>query len=370
MARGRPATPLGTHGAISKPRVLANGKVEVETYLRLLNGKTVRVRARGNSAAAAKRNLESRCQQRLQGDDVTDLTATSPFQRLLDTWLIRHDVSDRTREIYAQSVKLHVGPVLGFVRLNELNTPRIQVFFDSLTPGTAKTCRAVVGSAVSLAVRWGLMTHNPVRDTQLPRREKREVITLTDAQMDAYREQLISWCGGNEAGPKRGEGLLEIMDVVRGTGARIGEVLALRWSDVNLGTKTLTIGGTTDEKGGRKDHPKTEKSRRTIRLAPIAVEALQRQADKGLREHLGEAVFPTRTGTYRTVRNTETSLRKARGVLTIQPHDFRRTVATRIEKRYGLLASSRHLGHASTTITERSYLAAPEVIDDYTDALR
>lgn len=369
MSRGRPATPLGTHGVVSKPRVLDSGKVQVSTYLRLFNGKTVKVRATGASAAAARRALGARCQQRLQGDDVTDLTTTSPLRRLLETWLPRHDVGERSRELYKQNIRLHVTPALGEVRLNELSTPRVQVFLDSLTPGTARSCRAILGSAVSLAVRWGLMVHNPVRDTQLPKTERREVVTLTNQEMDDYREQLVSWCGGNEAGPKRGEGLVEIMDVVRGTGARIGEVLALRWSDVDLEQGVITIAGTTDEKGGRKDHPKTERSRRTIRIAPIALQALQRQQDKGFREILGEPVFPTRNGTYRTVRNTETRLRKARGTLSVQPHDFRRTVATRIEERYGVLAASRHLGHASTAITERAYLAAPEIIDDYTDAL-
>lgn len=212
------------------------------------------------------------------------------------------------------------------------------------------------------------MTINPVRDTALPRAKKSEVRTLTNDEMETYRARLVEWCGGNRRGPRRGEGLVEIMDVVRGSGMRIGEVLALRWQDVDLEEGTATVAGTTDEKGGRSDFPKTEKSRRTIPLASSAIEALRRQRMKPYFEVLGEPVFPTRGGGYRTVNNTETRLRAARGDLDIRPHDFRKTVATRIEKKYGLLAASRYLGHASTAVTEQAYLGRPAVVENYTDA--
>lgn len=368
MARGRPATPLGTHGEVSAPKRLPNGKMQVSTYLRLLNGRTVRVRGSGSSAAAAKRRLEENCQQRLQGDDTTELTTTSPLNKLLDVWLPRHDVSARSKEIYEKVINLHIGPNLGSVRLNELTTPRIQVFLEGLTPGTARTARAALGSAAGFAVRWGVMSANPVRETKLPKREKKEVLALTDEQMDEYRNRLVAWCGGNADGPKRGEGLVEIMDVVRGSGARFGEVLGLRWSDVDFKERTISITGTTDERGGRKDKPKTDSSRRVIPVAKIALDALERQFAKPYREQLGEPVFPTRAGTYRTVSNTETRLRQARGDLKIVPHDFRKTVSTRIEEKYGVMAASRYLGHSSTTVTEQAYLAAPAVIPDYTAA--
>lgn len=174
--------------------------------------------------------------------------------------------------------------------------------------------------------------------------------------------------GGMRTVPSGGEGLVEIMDVVRGSGARFGEVLGLRWSDVDFKERTISITGTTDERGGRKDKPKTDSSRRVIPVAKIALDALERQFAKPYREQLGEPVFPTRAGTYRTVSNTETRLRQARGDLKIVPHDFRKTVSTRIEEKYGVMAASRYLGHSSTTVTEQAYLAAPAVIPDYTAA--
>lgn len=368
MARGRPATPLGTHGDVSEPVQLPSGRWQVSTYLRLHSGKTVKVKASGKSETAATRALEQRCAERLAGEDAITLTTTSTLSALLAEWLPRHDVTDRSRTIYEKAIDKHINPKIGKLRLNELTTPALQAFLEGLTVGTARTSRAVLGSAVSFANRWGLMTNNPVRETKLPKRQRQEVNALTDAEMDAYRKAVEEWCETGTRGPKRGEGLLEIIDVLRGSGLRIGEALALRWQDVDLKAGTVTVRGTTDEKGGRKDLPKTSSSRRTIPVAAVALDALKRQAGKEHSTYGLEPVFPTRNGTYRTGVNVQSRLRDARGPLTIQPHDFRKTVATRIEAEFGMLAASRYLGHASTAVTEQAYLAAPAVVPDYTRA--
>jgi len=366
MARGRPATPLGTHGEISEPEKLGEKKYRVSTYLRLYSGKTVRVRATGTSPTAAKRALEARCAERLQGDEAKDLTFTSPLSKLMDEWLQQHDVSESSRNTYQKCIDLHISPNIGALRLNELTTPRVQTFLESLTPGTAKTARAALGSAVSMAVRWGVMTRNPVRDTKLKKARRTEVRALTDEQIIAYRTAVEQWCGSNANGTKRGESLLEIVDVLRGSGMRIGEVLGLRWQDVDLDAGTVAVTGKVNNKGGRDEWPKTDSSRRIIPVKSCAVEALQRQWEKDYRPFMGDVVFPTRNGTYLTVQNVEGNLRSARGDLKIVPHDFRKTVATKIEQTHGMLAASRYLGHSSTKVTEQAYLAKPRQLPDYT----
>ena len=368
MARGRPRTPLGAHGKTTTKPNPAGGYTSY-TLLRLHNGTTVQVQGSGKSKSASIRQLETNCAARLGATDTDNLTTTSPLSKLLEEWQPRHEASESSKVTYKRCIDLHINPALGEVGLNELTTQRLQGFLESCTPGTARTARAVLGSAVSMAARWGVMNANPVQATRLPKRKRDEVRALTDEEMDACRQRLVEWCGGNGMGPARGEGLVEIMDVVRGTGMRIGEVLALRWCDVDLDAKTITVTGTVDGKGGRKNRPKTPTSRRTIVAAPIALDALRRQWDKPLREYAGDPVFPTRTGRYRTVNNVEARLREARGDMDITPHDFRKTVATRIEQEHGSLAASRHLGHSSTVVTEQAYLARPAVVPDYTSAL-
>ena len=368
MARGRPATPPGTHGEISEPRKLGEKKFQVSTRLRLLNGQTVRVRATGRSATAARTALEKRCSERLQGNDSDELRSASKVSTLMDIWLAQHDVTESSKTTYRKCVDMHISPNIGELRLNELTTQRVQTFLESLTPGTAKTARAALGSACGMAVRWGVVARNPVRDTKLKKTSRKEVRALSDGEISQYRSAIEKWCGGNSSGTKRGESLVEIVDVLRGSGMRIGEVLALRWQDIDFENGTVTVAGTVDNKGGRNSHPKTEKSRRTIPVKQCALQALKDQWGKEYRPFMGEVVFPTRNGTYRTVPNVSGDLKKARGDLDIHAHDFRKTVATRIEESHGVMAASRYLGHASTKVTEQSYLARPSVVADYTEA--
>lgn len=364
MPRGRPATPLGSHGEI-RFYELPTGKVRARTLLRLHNGKTVNVEATATSKTAAKRSIEQRCSERLGVGESTTISATSKLAQLLDAWHEQHEAKERSKEVYKSAIDKHIKPALGDVRLNELSTQRLQFFLDSLTKGNVRTCNAVLSSAMSLAVRWDVMPSNPMRETKRRKAEKKPVRALTDAQINEYRQSVEAWIKDAPAGYKRGDGLLEIIDVLCGSGMRIGEVLALRWEDINLEKGLVHLCGTVDNKGGRSDTPKTDSSRRTIHVASVAVDALKRQYSKEHTAHLPMA-FPSTRGNYRTVVNVERQLRDGRGELKIVPHDFRKTVATRIEDQFGTLAASRHLGHANTTVTESSYLASPEIQPDLT----
>lgn len=367
MARGRPVAPLGEWGSVAYA-TLPSGAIQARTRLRLMSGKMARVSATGKDENAALKELVKRCGQRLNTEDHSVLSTTSKVSSLMDAWIEQHDVTESSINTYTKCLDLHIKPQIGELRIGELSTQRLQQFLDSLTPGTAKTARAALSSACGLAIRWGIMPNNPVSFTKLKKKKKSEVNALTEQQIEEYRTAIKEWCGSNHVGTKRGDGLLEIVDVLIGSGMRIGEVLGLRWQDVNFDDGTISITGQDDGNGGRKEFPKTESSRRTIRVKRIALDALRRRWESPGREYFGEIVFPTRNGTYRTGNNTQTRLREARGDLKIVPHDFRKTVATRIEEEYGLLAASRHLGHASTKVTEQAYLARPKVIPDYTSA--
>lgn len=370
MTRGRPATPLGTLGEINVKQ-LPNGKYQADARYRTTSGKTTRIRARGTSKTAATRNLKEKARDADATTSFQQLTNTSTLTALLNHWLPRHQVAPTTQDTYTKAITKHINPTIGHARLNELTTPMLQTFLEQLTPGTAKTCRAVLSASLSQAVRWGLINHNPTTNTTPPRREKKNPDALTDEQIQAYRTAIRQWCGINEHGQRRGDGLPEMIDVLIGTGLRLGECLALRWQDVDLEAGTITVCGTIDATTGRRvERTKTTTSRRTIHAAPIALQALRDQRAKGYEQYLGEAVFPSYRGGYRTVVNVNRQLRLARPVelAWVHPHSFRSTVSTRIEQQYGLLAASRHLGHASTAVTESAYLSRPAVQPDYTSA--
>lgn len=82
-----------------------------------------------------------------------------------------------------------------------------------------------------LAVRRGALTTNPVRDTSRIRAPRREVVVLDAAQLDAVRAAIRKWQQPTpgKSGPRPTGDLADIVDLMLATGARIGEVLALRW---------------------------------------------------------------------------------------------------------------------------------------------
>lgn len=99
-----------------------------------------------------------------------------------------------------------------------------------------------------------------------------------------------------------------MLDIFLATGARIGEVLAIRWQDIDLQAEplTITISGTVVMERGRgayrQDHPKTRAGFRTMKVPPFAAQTLHRKfaAEQPNPEDM---LFPSSTGTVRSPHN-------------------------------------------------------------------
>lgn len=382
MARGRPRTVPGTHGELIFV-TLPNGKIQVDTYLRLYNGKTVRVRATSTSKTKAKQALEQRCQQRLGTPNATTLNPATELATLLDHWLNQHDVNPRSKDIYTTAINNHINPAIGALTLAEITPLTLQNFTNTLTPGVAKTCAAVLSSALKHAVRLGALPTSPWQAIRLPKNETSEIQALTNHQITTFKQAVRQWCGGNDMGPQRGYGLPELIDLLAGSGLRPGEALGLRVCDVDPENQRITVAGQTDGKGGRTETIKnrgSQFSKRTITISREANEAVKAMLQSDLVQTLqagtdtpGEVpLFPTYRGTFRTPNNVNRQLREATEKLPwrITPKSFRSTVASRIAATHGQEAARLYLGHSSVATTERYYAAPPPVIEDYiTDAV-
>ena len=127
------------------------------------------------------------------------------------------------------------------------------------------------------------------------------------------RARVAAWAGGNDSRPPRGLDLPEIVDTMLGTGARIGEVLAIRRADVDLTADppTVTITGTI-VKNRRQPAPKTDYSYRALVLPSFTAAALRRQIGRSFPTD-EDLVFPSRTGGPRQADNVRRQLREARG---------------------------------------------------------
>ena len=104
--------------------------------------------------------------------------------------------------------------------------------------------------------------------------------------------------------------MADIIDLMLATGCRVGEILALRWSDLDLDgdPPILTVSGTLKTETGKGTHrkptPKSDASRRTVVLPRFAADLLRVRREFATPNE-NDAVFATRNGTWHQVVNIE-----------------------------------------------------------------
>ena len=159
--------------------------------------------------------------------------------------------------------------------------------------------------------------------------------------------------------------ILDSIDVMLGTGVRTGELLGIRWQDIDLDADvpTVSVMGTVTQAKGQgviwKPAPKSETSKRTLYLPSIAADALRRKAAE--REFLpeSEAVFASEVGTWRNpsaYRVHFRQVRKLAGLDWVTPKTIRKTVATTIYNSDSLDNASQQLGHSEVGVTAKHYV--------------
>jgi len=174
--------PIGTWGLIRTYPVGLDDKgkpqrVRALAKYRDFDGVVRLVEASGKTATAATQNLRRRLQNRTSAGLHGDLTAMTRFRTASDVWLERVDAlvadgrrSPGTVDTYRRQLKNHVQPALGEVRLGELTTPLVGKVFSKIksdiSSATAKSCRSVISGVLSLAVRYGAIPVNPVREIE------------------------------------------------------------------------------------------------------------------------------------------------------------------------------------------------------------
>jgi integrase len=145
-----------------------------------------------------------------------------------------------------------------------------------LSPQTVLHVHRVLSEALTHAVRVGVLLKNPAKQVRPPRPPAREIMILDKNEIAA----LIQAANGTD--------LHVPVLVAVTTGVRRGELLALRWSDVDLKAATLTVNQSLERIKGefRFKSPKTRTSRRTISLPMRAVDALRQHHKAQLEQRL------------------------------------------------------------------------------------
>ena len=208
----------------------------------------------------------------------------------IERWLedsVRGSVRQSTYQRDESLCRVHVVPALGKKKLKTLNAADVQRFYrakldSGLSSATVHKLHVILHKALGQARRWELVPRNVADDVDLPKVHKEEVRPLTKEQARVLLETA------------RGDRLEALYVVAVQCGLRQGELLALRWEDVDLETRTLQVLRTITRHGGRHavGPTKTAKGRRTVRLTQDATEALQGHLER----QLVEIERPARSG--------------------------------------------------------------------------
>ena len=179
------------------------------------------------------------------------------------------EVAPKTHERYAEIVRCYLLPAFGRVQLQRLTATDIQRGYNNFdrkpSPRTRRHIHRILKSALTRAVEQQALTRNPATNLRLPKIEKEPITALTVEQtkilLDAIRHTTTYW-----------PTLIAVA-----TGMRRGEILALRWKNLDLDAGVVRVVGSLEQTkaGLRFKSTKTEKAR-AVTLPTFALEKLRR----------------------------------------------------------------------------------------------
>lgn len=293
---------------------------------------------------------------------------------LMETWLQdrRQRVKPRTAEAYELLIRGHVLPVLGHLRIADITPRLLQDMYNamnasgSLSPGNVKKCHILIKSALARAVEWDLLRKNPAGAVDSPRIPYKEMKYWT-------REQALAFLAA-----ARSHRHYAAFHLALSTGMRRGEILGLRWQDVDLDARMLTI-RQIYYRGEIQAGAKTASGVRSIGLDVPTVEALRalrartelerRDAGDVYADH--DLVTCTPTGSPIDASNLRDYFRTVisrAGVPVIRFHDLRHThVVMLLQARENSKRIAERLGWSSVKMIDRYAHVMPDMRQETAD---
>jgi integrase len=312
--------------------------------------------------------------------DPTNLTVA----RYLGAWLentAKPAISPTTYARYEQLVRLHVSPHVGGLKLDKFQAIHVEHLMAELernqaSAWTRRMALVLLSNALRKAVRLKLISHNAAADVPRAKPAEKEMLILTQEQ--ARRFMAVA----------KGKRLFALFALALASGMRQGEILGLRWQDVDFDRGVVKVNRSLAQVKGEfvLKEPKSKQSRRAVKLPGFALGALRDHRAAMLKEgNVAAPVFCTRTGQYlaksnlirqvfkplirqaneRAIGEAEESGAEPSLLPDVRFHDLRHTHASLLlASGESIKAVSQRLGHSAVELTLRVYCHLMPGFDD------
>ena len=273
-------------------------------------------------------------------------------------------VRPSSHQTYRGYIDNHIKPNIGKVPLEKLTSLELQKFYKKLleqgrvgrlesrhqakglSPKAVRNIHQIISSTMNLAREQKLITANPAEGCALPRLEHKEMKTLLVEQLQSFLREA------------KDSGAFELYYLELATGLRRGELLGLKWEDIDLERGDLRVRRQIARINGEgvEAPPKTKNAYRTLPLAKDTIDVLDQQKKK-----VGSSpwVFPGPTGgpmSPDSVLHMLHRVLKRAGLPRVRFHDLRHTFATlALQNGVDIKTVSGMLGHFSAGFTLDTY---------------
>ncbi len=268
-------------GTIRKKEVIRNGKPYIYWEARLTTGRDPGTGKQMQRSITGKTQKEVREKLQQIAVELNTGSYLEPSRMTVKDWLTvwlteyTGDLKTLTQSSYENQVKNHINPGIGAIRLQSLTAVNIQKMYNDfqrqdkpLSPKSIKNVHGVLHKALQQAVELGYIKFNPSDACKLPRVEKTDIKPLEDVQIAQFLQAI------------QGNPFERLFTVDIFTGLRQGEILGLRWDDIDFKGGTILVRQQLIRNRKEKEYQlaplKNDKARR-ITPAPTVMQMLRDQ---------------------------------------------------------------------------------------------
>ena len=326
-----------------------------------MTGKVVYKNVLGKTQAEVKAKLKAAIEK---SSSLVAVTKRYTVGQWLDAWMencAKLQVRPSSHKTYQGFIENHIKPALGDVPLEKLTTMDLQRLYKHLLESgrvecmesrskpkglsvkTVRNINQMISSALNCAVEQHLIPANPTKGCALPKLEKKEMKILPPESLGTFFEEA------------RRSGVFELYYIDLATGLRRGELLGLKWNDIDLDKGVIHVRRQVLRQNGEVvEAPlKTKNSYRNIAIGVDAIKVL-----KGM-EQKDEYVFPSPFGgpmSPDSVLHMFQRVLKRAGLERIRFHDLRHTFSVlALQNGVDVKTLSAMLGHYSAGFTLDTY---------------